>query len=51
MKMFRYRNVSTSAANNFFTASALQGVLFYLPSYYQIVRNDRQVISGLEVLP
>ncbi|KZO95337.1 MFS general substrate transporter [Calocera viscosa TUFC12733] len=51
MKMFRFRNVSTSSANNFFAAPALQGVFIYLPSYYQIVRHDKQIISGLEVLP
>jgi len=51
MKMFRYRNVTTSTINNFFTACALQGVFIYLPSYYQIVRHDKQIISGLEVLP
>ncbi|KZT62502.1 MFS general substrate transporter [Calocera cornea HHB12733] len=51
MTMFRFRNVTTSAANNFFTASALQGVFIYLPSYYQLVRHDKQIISGLEVLP
>jgi len=37
--------------NNFFTASAVQGVFLYMPSYYQLVRHDKQVISGLEVLP
>ncbi|KZT62501.1 MFS general substrate transporter [Calocera cornea HHB12733] len=51
MKMFRFRNVTTSTVNNFFTASVLQGVFIYLPSYYQIVRHDKQIISGLEVLP
>ncbi|KZO95339.1 MFS general substrate transporter [Calocera viscosa TUFC12733] len=51
MDMFRFRNVTTSVINNFFTASALQGVFIYLPSYYQIVRHDKQIISGLEVLP
>ncbi|KZT62500.1 MFS general substrate transporter [Calocera cornea HHB12733] len=51
MKMFRFRNVTTSSANNFFTSAALQGVFIYLPSYYQIVRHDKQIISGLEVLP
>ncbi|KZO95329.1 MFS general substrate transporter [Calocera viscosa TUFC12733] len=51
MKMFRFRNVTTSSVNNFFTACALQGVFLYLPSYYQIVRHDKQIISGLEVLP
>ncbi|EJU02243.1 MFS general substrate transporter, partial [Dacryopinax primogenitus] len=51
MKMFKFRNVTTTTVNNFFTASALMGVFIYLPSYYQIVRHDKQVISGLEVLP
>ncbi|KZO95340.1 MFS general substrate transporter [Calocera viscosa TUFC12733] len=51
MKMFRFRNVTTSSVNNFFTASALQGVFAFLPSYYQIVRHDTQLISGLEGLP
>ncbi|EJU02242.1 MFS general substrate transporter [Dacryopinax primogenitus] len=51
MKMFRFRNVTTTTVNNFFTAAAMLGVFIYLPSYYQLVRHDKQVISGLEVLP
>ncbi len=29
----------------------MYGLSVYIPSYYQLVRGDNQLISGLEVLP
>ncbi|KZO95336.1 MFS general substrate transporter [Calocera viscosa TUFC12733] len=51
MDMFRYGNVTASTANYFFTSVSNYGMILYLPSYYQLVRRDAQLISGLELLP
>ncbi|EJU02249.1 MFS general substrate transporter, partial [Dacryopinax primogenitus] len=51
MHMFKYRNVTAGVVNNFFSSVSLQGIFIYLPSYYQIVRHDAQIISGLDILP
>ncbi|KZT62499.1 MFS general substrate transporter [Calocera cornea HHB12733] len=51
MDMFKYRNVRASTANYFFTSVSNYGTILYLPSYYQLVRRDAQLISGLELLP
>ena len=29
----------------------MYGLSAYIPSYYQLVRGDNQLISGLEILP
>ncbi|KZO95334.1 MFS general substrate transporter [Calocera viscosa TUFC12733] len=51
MHTFKYRNVTAGVANNFFSSVSLQGLFLYMPSYYQIVRKDSQIISGLDTLP
>ncbi|KZO95335.1 MFS general substrate transporter [Calocera viscosa TUFC12733] len=51
MNMFKYRNVTAGVANNFFSSVSLQGIFLFIPSYYQIVRKDSQIISGLDILP
>ncbi|KZT62498.1 MFS general substrate transporter [Calocera cornea HHB12733] len=51
MNRFMYRDVTAGVANNFFSSVSLQGILLYIPSYYQIVRKDSQIISGLDILP
>lgn len=29
----------------------MYGLSAYIPSYYQVVRGDNQLVSGLEILP
>ncbi|KAH9950768.1 MFS general substrate transporter [Amylocystis lapponica] len=51
MQMFKVRNVAASTGCYFFISMSMYGVPTYIPSYYQLVRGDTQLISGLEVLP
>jgi len=50
MSMFKYRNVRAATGNNFFTSVSTYGISLYLPTYYQLVRGDVQLISGVETL-
>ncbi|PCH41864.1 MFS general substrate transporter [Wolfiporia cocos MD-104 SS10] len=49
--MFRHRNVVTSTVNYFFTNMAVYGLAIYVPTYFQLVKHDSQIVSGLELLP
>ncbi|OBZ74403.1 putative MFS-type transporter C16A3.17c [Grifola frondosa] len=49
--MFRIRNVTASTGNYFFSTMSMYGLSTYVPTYYQLVRGDSQLISGLELLP
>lgn len=51
LKMFRHGNVITSTTNYFFTNIAVYGLALYIPTYFQLVKGDSQLISGLELLP
>ncbi|RDX54509.1 MFS general substrate transporter [Lentinus brumalis] len=51
LEMFRIRNVTASTGNYFFTSVSIYGLAAYVPSYYQLVRGDNQLVSGLEILP
>ncbi|KAH9920002.1 MFS general substrate transporter [Epithele typhae] len=51
LQMFRIRNVTASTGNYFFSSVSMYGLSAYIPSYYQLVRGDSQLVSGLEVLP
>ncbi|TBU38631.1 MFS general substrate transporter [Dichomitus squalens] len=51
LEMFRIRNVAASTGNYFFSSVSMYGLSAYIPSYYQLVRGDNQLVSGLEILP
>ncbi|CCM06470.1 uncharacterized protein FIBRA_08735 [Fibroporia radiculosa] len=51
LEMFRHRNVVASTVNYFFTHMSLFGITVYVPTYFQLVKGDSQLISGLELLP
>jgi len=51
MQMFKVRNVTAATGCYFFSSMSMYGLSTYIPSYYQLVRGDSQLISGLEVLP
>ncbi|PIL27512.1 MFS general substrate transporter [Ganoderma sinense ZZ0214-1] len=51
LDMFRIRNVVASTGNYFFSSVSMYGLSAYIPSYYQLVRGDNQLVSGLEILP
>jgi hypothetical protein len=51
LEIFRHRNVVTSTVNYFFTNMSTYGLGVYTPTYFQLVKNDTQLISGLELLP
>lgn len=51
LSMFHHRNVITSTVNYFFTNIAVYGLALYIPTYFQLVKGDSQLISGIELLP
>ena len=50
LSMFRYRNVISATVNYFFIHASVYGLAVYIPTYYQLVKFDSQLISGLELL-
>ncbi|KZT00344.1 MFS general substrate transporter [Laetiporus sulphureus 93-53] len=51
LSMFRHRNVVIATVNYFFTNMSVYGLALYIPTYFQLVKRDTQLISGLELLP
>lgn len=51
LSMFRHQNVVASTINYFFTHFSVYGLAVYIPTYFQLVKGDSQLISGLELLP
>ncbi|KIK63267.1 hypothetical protein GYMLUDRAFT_163208 [Collybiopsis luxurians FD-317 M1] len=50
MSIFKYRNVVGAATNYFFIHWGLYGLSVYLPTFFQLVKGDDQLISGFELL-
>ncbi|EPQ52775.1 MFS general substrate transporter [Gloeophyllum trabeum ATCC 11539] len=51
LTMFRHRNVVMATTNYFFTNMVVYGLAAYIPTYFQLVKGDTQLVSGLELLP
>jgi len=51
LSMFRHRNVVTSTVNYLFIHMSLYGFAAYLPTYFQLVKFDSTLLSGLQLLP
>ncbi|KAF8884284.1 MFS general substrate transporter [Gymnopilus junonius] len=51
LAMFRHRNVVAATLNYLFIHASVYGLAVYIPTYYQLVKFDSQIISGLELLP
>jgi hypothetical protein len=50
LEMFRHWNVIASTVNYFFANMSTYGLAVYIPKYFQLVKNDSQLVSGLELL-
>ncbi|KAG0241375.1 major facilitator superfamily domain-containing protein [Mortierella sp. GBAus27b] len=49
--LFRLRNLWSTYGSLFFSGMAFFGILFYLPLYFQIVKDESATIGGLETVP
>ncbi|KAK9759582.1 hypothetical protein K7432_017273, partial [Basidiobolus ranarum] len=50
-RLFAMRNPLFSFITMFFFGMTFFGLLYYIPMYFQIVRGDSAITSGLEMLP
>ncbi|KIM80101.1 hypothetical protein PILCRDRAFT_73469, partial [Piloderma croceum F 1598] len=50
LEIFRHRNVIASTVNYFFTNMSTYGLAIYILTYFQLVKNDTQLFSGLILL-
>ncbi|KAK4689712.1 MFS transporter, DHA2 family, glioxin efflux transporter, partial [Tremellales sp. Uapishka_1] len=51
MHIFKNRIVASSMASTFFSGSCFYAVLYYLPTYFQIVKGASAIHSGVLILP
>ncbi|KAF9198624.1 hypothetical protein BGZ49_000484 [Haplosporangium sp. Z 27] len=49
--LFKIRNLWATYGSLFFSGMAFFGILFYLPIYFQVVKNESATIGGLETVP
>jgi EmrB/QacA subfamily drug resistance transporter len=49
--LFKVRNVSVILAHSFFVGMAMYAMVFYIPTYFQIVHGNTAMMSGLQLLP
>ncbi|KAF9121595.1 hypothetical protein BGW39_010411 [Mortierella sp. 14UC] len=49
--LFKIRNIKATYGALFFNGMAFFGVIFYLPIYFQVIRNESATIGGLETVP
>ncbi|OZJ06084.1 hypothetical protein BZG36_01115 [Bifiguratus adelaidae] len=48
---FKMRNPLAAFSTNFFCGFALYGAMYYVPLYFQFIKNESATTSGLETLP
>lgn len=51
MYIFKDRTVAASMATTFANGSAFYATLYYLPQYFQVVRQESPIQSGVDMLP
>ncbi|RKP34581.1 major facilitator superfamily domain-containing protein [Dimargaris cristalligena] len=51
MELFRFRNVCICYTSVFFLGIGIMGAIFYLPIYFNVVRNDSATMAGVKLLP
>ncbi|KAK3816428.1 MAG: major facilitator superfamily domain-containing protein [Benniella sp.] len=51
LHLFKVRNIWSTYGSLFFSGMAFFGILFYLPIYYQVVKEQSATIGGLETVP
>ncbi|KAF9431386.1 hypothetical protein BGZ76_000374 [Entomortierella beljakovae] len=49
--LFKIRNLWSTYGSLFFSGMAFFGILFYLPIYFQVVKNESATVGGLETVP
>ncbi|KAG0003803.1 hypothetical protein BGZ80_007277 [Entomortierella chlamydospora] len=49
--LFKIRNLWSTYGSLFFSGMAFFGILFYLPIYFQVVKNESATNGGLETVP
>ena len=49
--LYKIRNLWATYGSLFFSGMSFFGILFYLPIYFQVVKNESATIGGLETVP
>ncbi|KAF9898262.1 hypothetical protein BX616_004271 [Lobosporangium transversale] len=49
--LFKLRNLWSTYSSVFFSGMSFFGILFYLPVYFQVVKNESATVGGLETVP
>ncbi|KAG0097793.1 hypothetical protein BGZ93_001944 [Podila epicladia] len=49
--LYKIRNLWSTYGSLFFSGMSFFGILFYLPIYFQVVKNESATIGGLETVP
>ncbi|KAG0363542.1 hypothetical protein BG005_010740 [Podila minutissima] len=49
--LFKIRNLWATYSSLFFSGMAFFGILFYLPIYFQVVKDESATIGGFETIP
>ncbi|KAF9304729.1 hypothetical protein BGZ74_000732 [Mortierella antarctica] len=49
--LYKIRNLWSTYGSLFFSGMSFFGILFYLPIYFQVVKNETATIGGLETVP
>ncbi|KAF8924226.1 major facilitator superfamily domain-containing protein [Dissophora ornata] len=49
--LFRIRNLWSTYGSLFFSGMSFFGILFYLPIYFQVVKQETATVGGLETVP
>jgi hypothetical protein len=51
MRLFRNRSVAAVLITNWFMGITFFSIIYYLPMYFQIVRGDSAMWSGIRLIP
>ncbi|KAG0347520.1 hypothetical protein BG004_007597 [Podila humilis] len=49
--LYKIRNLWSTYGSLFFSGMSFFGLLFYLPLYFQVVKNESATVGGLETVP
>lgn len=49
--LYKIRNLWSTYGSLFFTGMSFFGILFYIPIYFQVVKNESATIGGFETIP